>query len=296
MLVVTAVELIRGGKTLAHPSMLFSILGMSTPRPTLLQAAKAFIAKSAKAAVVIAPLAVAAVPTNAEAQITFGAIDSASGEIVPPSGGGSPSNFVVSDWFTQSLSPRDGFEGQRFGGTHTITGVQGYEFEAVFRFESSAGSSGTLAVKNEWIPFTYQFSLSASEGITNASWSVEIFANGTLSGESYPYDTDINGAPYNEAFGFGTETFHSTIDLLTGTELSDGPPTFDLSGYYLEFILKFNASSSDDWITLTMDRSAGDGFALGSNTLTAVPEPSTYALLFGLTAVGYAVYRRRRTD
>ena len=92
---------------------------MDTPRPTLLQAAKAFIAKSTKAAAVIAPLALAAVPTEAEAQVVFGLITSASGQITPPSGGGSPFGFAVSDWSTHSLSFHDGFQAQRFGVTPT---------------------------------------------------------------------------------------------------------------------------------------------------------------------------------
>lgn len=263
---------------------------MITSRPSLLQAAKSFVAKSTKVAAVIAPLAMAAMPTEAEAQIVFGPIDSTSGEMIPPSGGGSPFNFTVPNWFTQSLSPQDGVAGQQFGVTHTITGLHGNE-RAVIRLGSSAGSSGTLAVQGELIPFAYQFSLSASEGITNAGWYIQTILIGTLDGEFY--ETGFDEPVYGD-FGFGTETFHSATDLFTSPVFGEGPPTFELNGYYLEFTVYFSASSPDDWITLSMDSSAGDGFALGSAVLTAVPEPSTYALWIGFAAAGCAATRRRR--
>jgi hypothetical protein len=267
---------------------------MTTPRPSLLQAAKAFVAKSTKVAAVIAPLAMAAVPTEAEAQIVFGPIDSASGEIIPPSGGGSPSNFTVSNWFTQSLSPQDGFAGQQFGVTHTITGLQGYDFTAVIRLYSNSGGSGTLAVDDELVPFAYRFSLSASAGITNASWMINVNLTGELDGNDYTTGFDADPSP--ASFDSGTEIFFGDTDLFTSPQFGVGEtsPEFDLEGYYLEFTVFFSASSPDDWITLGMDSSAGDGFALGSNTLTSIPEPSTYALLVGFASVGYAAFRRRR--
>jgi uncharacterized membrane protein affecting hemolysin expression len=55
-------------------------------------------------------------------------------------------------------------------------------------------------------------------------------------------------------------------------------------------------NASDAFLRVTFDGATG---ATGNNrldniTLTAVPEPSTYAALLGLLALGVVAYRRRK--
>lgn len=260
---------------------------MTTPRVTLLQSAKAFIAKSAKAAAVIAPLAIAAVPTEAEAQVVFGPVTSTNASALLPSGGGGVANYTASSWFTRSASSAGGFSGQQFGANYTITDLPttGSGLLATIQFQASSGSSGTLATDGAHVPFAYQFSLSSSPGITDASWWIAV----TLLGEG-TYSTTITAA----SGSFGAATFSGVSDLVTIPEWGDGPASFDLTpaGYSVQLYLQFSASSLTDTITVNMDNS--EGFALGSSALTAVPEPSTYALLVGSLAVAYVAYRRRR--
>ncbi|QYM80099.1 PEP-CTERM sorting domain-containing protein [Horticoccus luteus] len=260
---------------------------MITPRVTLLQSAKAFIAKSAKVAAVIAPLAVAVLPTEAEAQVTFGPVTSTSASALLPSGGGGVTNYTASSWFTKSASPETGFAGQQFGANYIITDLPetGYGLMATIGFQASSGSSGSLATDGAHVPFAYQFSLTSSPGIANASWWIDV----TLLGEG-GYNTTITAA---SGF-FDAETFSGVSDLVTTPEWGDGPSSFALSpaGYSVQLHLQFSAIAPTDSISVSMGNS--EGFALGSSSLTAVPEPSTYALLVGALVMGYAAYRRRR--
>jgi len=259
---------------------------MDTPRPTLLQAAKAFVAKSTKAAAVIAPLALAAVPTEVEAQAVFGPATFTTASVHAPSGGGSK-DYAASSWFTQALAPRDGFAGQQFGANYTFTDLPstGSELQAVIEIRSSSGSSGSLP-KFSLVPFAYQFSLSFSEGITLEYLSI----NGVLSGQDgmSTEPTMVSGTDFTSGIISGAGTFE--IDYGYGDVYS--PLVLLDDAWVVQLTLQFSAASTTDWINVSMNNS--DGFALGSDTLAAVPEPSTYAMLFALTALGYAAYRRRR--
>lgn len=253
---------------------------MTTPRATLLQAAKAFIAKSAKAAAVIAPLALATVPTEAEAQVVFGPMTS-TGASISPSGSDSRSYTALS-WFTTSRSGEGSFTAQQFGANYTITNLPatGSDLQATITFSSSHGSSGTLPHNTE-VPIAYQFSLSSSPGITLQSWDFSVSLIGG-------YRSDI---AYASGSDFSSQTFSDTIVGLTYD--GDGlPSTLQDGGWLAELTINFSATAPTDTITLTTGNSGG--FALGSSTLAAVPEPSTYASLVGLVVLGYAAYRRRR--
>ncbi|HWL14960.1 MAG TPA: PEP-CTERM sorting domain-containing protein [Opitutus sp.] len=261
---------------------------MDSPRSNLLQAAKAFIAKSTKAAAVIAPLALATVPTEAEAQVVFGPMTLTSASAFVPSGAGIY-GLLASSSFTTSHSSQDGFMAQQFGANYTITNLPttGSGLQVDFEFRSSSGSSGSLPEFSS-VPFAYQFSVSSSSGITLQSWRIDA----VLSGEGGLSTGDDLGS----GMDFASGRISGAGSFLVDNQNSDSNAPIDLldDAWVVKLTVYFSAASTTDSIALTMNSSAGDGFALGSNALSAIPEPSTYALLLGLTALGYVAYRRRR--
>ena len=243
----------------------------TTAQPTLLSAARNFIRKSAGTAVLaIAPLAAVALAPEAKASAftTFGTpgmtFNYGTGSALIyetfPSGSkfhfpGSPANNLT--------TTRLGVDGTFFtsgSGNATIT-------LTVFSSIGALDIPGSTA-----IPLAYDFGLNKQAGsIGNVSWNL----NAHITGESY-------------------------VSLASGT-LTTGSATFTGSGNYtpsslipgdnsrdIEFILTLNYNTVAGDILAVQMNSASQGF-----TINAIPEPSTYAALFGLGALGFAMLRRR---
>ena len=259
---------------------------MDSPRSNLLQAAKAFIAKSTKAAAVNVPLALATVPTEAEAQVVFGPMTLTSASAFVPSGS-AVFNYTASSSFSKSLSLQNGLAGQQFGANYTFTNLptSGPGLEAHIQLYSDSGSSGELLEGTE-VAFAYQFSLSASSGVTLHSLSI----NANL----ISADDRRTGPSLDNISDFSSGTFSGSGSFISNDGWNDrDDPIYLLGGSWLvELTIHFSAAATTDTLNIAMGPS--EGFAFGSNTLSAIPEPSTYALLLGLTALGYVAYRRRR--
>ena len=94
-------------------------------------------------------------------------------------------------------------------------------------------------------------------------------------------------------------TLVKEISGLSGKEIANGITINDL-GFGSDDILTFVISIDNSLIPEMPTEGEGVGF--GHNTYefeltltgTAVPEPSTYAAIFGVLALGFAVYRRRK--
>jgi hypothetical protein len=71
-----------------------------------------------------------------------------------------------------------------------------------------------------------------------------------------------------------------------------GSPAFGV-GIMADAIIS-NGPFATNSITLNLGDVYADSFALSSTPITAVPEPSTYAALFGVAALGFVAWRRRR--
>jgi len=161
------------------------------------------------------------------------------------------------------------------------------------------------------LPTAGTYGVGSAWGASNQNFVAETYsANGVANGDSttagavsfitnsYPYST-VSGMAAGQHLGlfwFSTDSYNaSTITLHGG----------DTFGYF-----DFNSITGSDassWIT-PADGSSGIGFAIqtpnavsfgaGNDVVTygtiAVPEPSTFGLLGGVSALAFAFYRRRR--
>ncbi|WPJ95694.1 PEP-CTERM sorting domain-containing protein [Coraliomargarita algicola] len=97
--------------------------------------------------------------------------------------------------------------------------------------------------------------------------------------------------------GIGFDAFDNTT-ATSAVELSDGDAglhnfsqTFDMSGYAVNTIVGY------DYLVLAFTRDelgTSPSVSIADITLTAIPEPGTYALLAGLTGLVFVMVRRRR--
>lgn len=247
-------------------------MDVTTPRPTLLSAAKNFIRKSAGTAVLaIAPLAAVSVAQEAKAQAFFS---------LPNSGG----THVASNGATGYVSGSGSFFNEayltngvrlvRTGGFVTSGGFSG----GLITFSLNAPGTITPGLGlNHSVDFTYDFTLGVmgGSGVLVNSWSLQAW----FEDSSY---TNTQTVTIASGSGLGQHTGGSTfLTPLTSNDF-----------YALSLVLNVSAPSSR-LIQLQMNSGSGQGVTLNA---AAIPEPSTYAALFGLGALGFVLLRRvRRT-
>jgi hypothetical protein len=244
----------------------------TTAQPTLLSAARNFIRKSAGTAVLaIAPLAAVSLAPEAKGQTIFANIglnssasSGASVNLSFPSG----SRFVIQGATVGDLtSARIGVDGTittTSGGPSNITTTLQF-FTTITNQDIGASSV---------IPLAYDFTLSKQAGtIGNVNWSLH---------------TQITGDGSAQMLANGTLTTGSNTFTGTGNYTTQGLVTGNGGNDFSVFL----------YLTYTM--TAGDVLFVGMNsasqgvTIAAVPEPSTFALIFGLGALGFVIVRRSR--
>lgn len=153
--------------------------------------------------------------------------------------------------------------------------------------------------------------------LTAEAFLAGVSANTNLNGAGDGFGVNGNGADTSTTridngaglesmvFSFDTAGTFDSIDLRyieessnEGLLIFDGGTTYQLTSVTASGsdVVTINESfTAGQSITLTLSGSAGAGenFALESFTVTAVPEPSSFAALAGLMMLGFAGSRRR---
>lgn len=204
-----------------------------------------------------------------------------------------------------------------------------YGLDSNANFYSLNGSSGAATLLgNTFAPFGFDLGFAYdpfSFGFRVVSDSAENYLIGTDGSVSMGSDTFYGAFDANE---FAATVFTALgIDPIFGEAFAIDPdldvlaqtfdPNFeefftvgdlgvDITGYTSLTIdedgVLFAALSEDGLTSALFTIDSGTGlatevgdFGLGINALTAVPEPSAYAAIFGLFSIGMAAFRRRRS-
>jgi hypothetical protein len=246
----------------------------STPRPTLLSAAKNFMRKSAGTALLaIAPLAAVSVAPEAKAQTIF---------TQPPSGGSlqsTPTSGTEYGFFSGG--------GTFFADSYLTNGIRlvrnatyvangssgGFSTQLTFGLNAGGNVSPGLAY-NQGVDYTYDFTLSLGSGATLNNWSLQ--AQFTQDGT---WDNQI--VTLTSGSGTGQQT--GSGSFLTPL------PSNDFYAVFLMVDVSINSGTPN--VALLMNSGAGQGVTLNA---AVIPESSTYASLFGVCALGFVMLRRSR--
>jgi choice-of-anchor C domain-containing protein len=121
-------------------------------------------------------------------------------------------------------------------------------------------------------------------------------ANGSL---SQTFDT-INGQTYNVAFyiagnpdgGPTIKTFETGVDVVLSDQFDSSGSTRQSMGWTL-YSFDFTASGPTSTLTFASTTGTAFGAALDNVSVTAVPEPSTWAMMIlGFLGLGFLGYRK----
>jgi len=159
----------------------------------------------------------------------------------------------------------------------------------VYRFDATAQLTGTLVLD--------------AQNQANAVWVFQIGT--TLTTAASAAVTFINQAPNSVAnnglfWQIGSTTTvgaNSSLqgNFLGGTTFSFGTGATIVAGRALTGTNTITmAGNTYDFVSASSGYSGGLAFAGSGNTISAIPEPSTYALFAGVAAWGAVIVRRRR--
>lgn len=157
-----------------------------------------------------------------------------------------------------------------FTGANLLNGTTGNNFS--YQLNISGGSLTAANIQN-----TANSTVNLSGGSINISSGYSL-QNGTL---------NITGGSLTA--GSLSTNGSSRINFFTGSTGTITITGFGLSDYetlWTQTRLRFDGGNVGSF---------ADHFVVTGSTLAVIPEPSTYAALFGLAALALVVYRRRRT-
>lgn len=220
--------------------------------------------------------------TNTATNYATGALDPASAV----SGVTNSGVATVGSSFSHSGTTANGITPQTIGQSFTATanGSNTQAGTAALLYTGSYG--GSTITGGTVVPIHYDFTVGKNAGITSAvTWS--LYFDGDGNGTNLPNTLLASGTvPY--VFGNTSATFVNTVNYTYSSAVNAG----DTYRTYLEVAFTTNTAASQGVLTVTMNDTGygGQGITIGS----AIPEPSTYAALAGLAALGLAGWHRQR--
>ncbi|MBP7482707.1 MAG: PEP-CTERM sorting domain-containing protein [Lacunisphaera sp.] len=249
----------------------------TTDRPTLLNAARNFIRKSAGTAVLaIAPLAAVSFAPEAKGQTIFTGIlanteDNGGAEV-------SAALFTGGNEFSSNGSTNANVTSVRFGTGGVFETLSAHSSGGDYAdniLQLTLFLSGSDLLSGASLSLGYDFTLTKQAGtIGDVTWSLDVefenngrftIGNGTLTTSS-------------ATFSGNSPSSYNIVSTLEG----DGTK---FVAFYLD--LDYDTDTGDE--LLVVMNSSTQGF-----TISAIPEPSTYAAIFGLGALGFVIVRRSR--
>lgn len=200
---------------------------------------------------------------------------------------------------------------------------------SVLLYDTTPGdtTTGTQSVFSTATPLAVSFLFNANGASANSSIGV-IFADSTNASNHLLALFNVNSAPTNDTFRFFRDGTVSPVSVSAGTQVgstvSNGSSGVDLGGPLTAFTATLSVSGTTPTIDLTVGgHTVSQTFAAGDFnwadttvmlrlfdtgtaslstflnvddfTVAAIPEPSSFAALAGLGALGLVVSRRRRS-
>jgi hypothetical protein len=169
--------------------------------------------------------------------------------------------------------------------------------------ESSDTFSGTPGTDNTWGQLVQYdtSSVAGGQAAFNSATEFTLDLTGMASGEQYSFGVAVGNS---DLLGTGTTAplgaLASYFVKIGGTQLGTGQTSTTISlsnNATLNGVLAANDFNTNPFVYFTFyDEVRGDSSSVswGGTGLTAVPEPSTYALLAGFLTLGLVLLRRRR--
>lgn len=215
--------------------------------------------------------------TSAGAQSTFTA-NGLAGE----NGGAHTDVYAVGLLYNNFGTVSDGITGVTFGNNFNIVSSTAGTYDSAFIIGGTI--TGATLSAGTTISIAYDFTLAKNAAVSgDVSWSVKFSDLVNNPGNSMTgASTLATGTLSAASAGFSGE---GNYDFVTG--VSSG------TSFRLFVEVSYSGASSAA-VTGTMNNMGygGQGFTIGS--ASAVPEPSTYALIVGLGVLGCAAWRRQR--
>lgn len=136
-------------------------------------------------------------------------------------------------------------------------------------------------------------SIANTLNLVDFSLSLTVFQSNDVSGSqsySLEYRTGATGDFTTLGSNFTTSSIAISDFLVTNYSIS-GVPLASIANQADAVYFRVRGVSGSSGGTGNLDTIGIDNFSL---TYTAIPEPSTYGLILGAGALGFAAYRRRR--
>ncbi len=198
-------------------------------------------------------------------------------------------------------------------GTATFTASKGY---SIIVNDAISGSSGTMSVSGEGT--TVFNNAVASQAITVDSGATLALGSVSIDNDSYSADLSASSLTVSGTLSLALSDA-GTIELCDVLFNTGSALVLDMSDIFGDFSLDITLADGSDLSSFTVylddnttqiinleegvtalsseyysDLSVSLSGTTYTISGTAVPEPSTYAMIFGVVALGFAYYRRRK--